>query len=347
MGYDVVILANNDEVGLKYTTEVADNLIGFAKSVKLVPTQKLYSELQPKGYISDVVFATRPERRTVELLNGILKSNEYLHTQKTTPQNNQALDISKKPIYSSVSLVKMLGTTMYVPSDWCIRTHTGRLFTMMTKLDTLLIERSTIWKKQYSLNIRTPPIKTNTFNTIDLRKCVITPHRAENYITNIANVSFDPNAKCPLWTKVVSDAMCNDQQLISYLQRVLGYCLLGSNPEECFFIFYGNTTRNGKSTNLKTLNYLMESGYAVFVAPTTLVERNIQGANPELLAIKETRLLSQQGNYIFNFFQDSSSMYRTHITHQRFDTATKNCSTKVCRLVYGFNSSRLVLKILF
>lgn len=97
MGYDVVILADNDEVGLKYTTEVADNLIGFAKSVKLVPTQKLYSELQPKGYISDVVFATRPER-TVELLNGILKSNEYLHTQKTTPQNNQALDISKNKI---------------------------------------------------------------------------------------------------------------------------------------------------------------------------------------------------------------------------------------------------------
>ncbi|MDE6678171.1 MAG: hypothetical protein K2K02_03930, partial [Ruminococcus sp.] len=53
--FDVVILADNDEAGLKYATNIAENLIQTARSVKLVPSQSLYTSLQPKGDISDIV----------------------------------------------------------------------------------------------------------------------------------------------------------------------------------------------------------------------------------------------------------------------------------------------------
>jgi putative DNA primase/helicase len=339
--YDVVILADNDEVGLKYATEVADNLIDFAKSVKLVPTQAIYSGLKPKGDISDVVVAIRPER-TVELLHGVLASNEYLHTQKTTPPKIKALDPSTDVLQfddtSNADLfISLFGEKVrfnYVRSKWLVYQDThwefvhdddeighlvdktlehmatnilpkykdtpneDKYLRHLTRTRSLKGRESMLKVSRHRLSIKPTAIDSDSYlfnvqnGTIDLRKCVIAPHKAENYITNVANVSFDPKAKCPLWTKVVTDAMCNDPLLIDYLQRVLGYCLLGSNPEECFFIFYGNTTRNGKSTILETLNYLMGRGYAVSVAPTTLVERNIQGANPELLAIKGARLLS-------------------------------------------------------
>lgn len=338
--YDIVILADNDEVGLKYAIEIADNLLDVAKSVKLVPTKALYEPLKDKGDISDIVLEVRPER-AIELLQGILNSDSYLYTQRSKPKNKtkeKESDLLYLDDTGNADLfVSLFGEKVrynYVRAKWLVYQDTHWTFVNddnyighlvdktlehmeknilptyentqnrdeylkhLKKTRSLKGRESMLKISRHKLSIEPTDIDSNGYlfnvknGTLDLKKCVLSPHKAENYITNIANVYFDKNAQCPLWKKVIADAMCNDQKLIDYLQRVLGYCLLGYNPEECLFIFYGNTTRNGKSTILETLNYLMGRGYAVSVAPTTLVEKNIQGANPELLAIKGARLLS-------------------------------------------------------
>lgn len=337
--FNVVILADNDEVGLKYATEVADNLLDFATSVKLVPSKALYEPLQAKGDISDIIAEVGLER-ALELLQSVLTTNKYLYTTKSvkkSPKDTSSTRVLHFDDTGNADLfVRKFGEKVrynYVRSKWMVYQDTHWAFVNDDNyigylVDELLehMENDILpvykgdeeeeyikhLRKTRSLKGRENMLKISRhrlpiipqdidkdnylFNvqngTLDLRKCVISPHKKENYITKIANVYFDKNAQCPLWNKVVSDAMCNDPKLISYLQRVLGYCLLGSNPEECFFIFYGSTTRNVKSTILETLNYLMGNDYAVSVALTTLVERNIQGANPELLAIKGARLLS-------------------------------------------------------
>ena len=53
--FDVIIIADNDEVGLKYATNIAENIIQAARSVKLVPSQALYAPLKSKRDISDIV----------------------------------------------------------------------------------------------------------------------------------------------------------------------------------------------------------------------------------------------------------------------------------------------------
>lgn len=340
--FNVIILADNDEVGLKYATEIANNLLDFATSIKLVPSQALYKPLQVKGDISDIIAEVGIES-TSELLQRVLTTNEFLYTKQfiKTPSSDTSSKSKDKILHfddtgNADLFVELFGNDIrynYVRSKWLVYQNTHWIFVNDDDYIGHLIDQMLIHMEQnilptyngdnkeeyikhlkrtrslkgrenmlkisrHKLSIQPKDIDKDKYlfnvnnGTLDLRKCVLSPHKRENYITNIANVYFDKNAQCSLWKKVVADAMCHDKQLIAYIQRVLGYCLIGTNPEECFFIFYGNTTRNGKSTILETLNYLMGDGYAVSVAPTTLVERNIQGANPELLAIKGARLLS-------------------------------------------------------
>lgn len=334
--FNVIVLADNDEVGLKYATEIADNLIDVAKTIKLVPSQALYEPLKDKGDISDILVEIGSER-VIEMLQMILTSNNYLYTQKSTKlkENNSSNELLYLDDTGNADMfVDLWGDKVrynYIRSKWLVYQDTHWSFVtdddvighlvdntlkhMENDIYPTFIDKDSYKKhlertrslkgrenmlkiSRHKLSIRPEDIDNNNYlfnvqnGTLDLKKCVLRPHRADNYITKLANVTFEKTAQSNLWKKVISDAMCNDQQLISYIQRVLGYCLIGANPEECFFIFHGNTTRNGKSTILETLNYLMGSGYAVSVAPTTLIDKTVQGANPELLAVKGARLLS-------------------------------------------------------
>ena len=83
--FDVIILADNDDVGLKYATNIAKSIIQTAHSVKLVPSQALYKPLQPKGDISDIVECIGSEK-TVQLIENVLNGNEYIFTSEPSSE---------------------------------------------------------------------------------------------------------------------------------------------------------------------------------------------------------------------------------------------------------------------
>lgn len=58
--------------------------------------------------------------------------------------------------------------------------------------------------------------------TLDLRHGTLLPAKRGDYITKLAPVVFDPSAQCPLFLQFLSDIMNGDQELVAYLQRVLG-----------------------------------------------------------------------------------------------------------------------------
>ncbi len=93
--FDVIILADNDEVGLKSATVTAENLVAVARSVKLVPSQALYTLLQPKGDISDIVDCIGSER-AIQLIEGVLNGNEYIFTPKPSSELQQDNSTNKK-----------------------------------------------------------------------------------------------------------------------------------------------------------------------------------------------------------------------------------------------------------
>ena len=82
-------------------------------------------------------------------------------------------------------------------------------------------------------------------------------HRPDDFLTMVSGIAYDPNAVCPRWNSFISEVMCNDSELASYLQRALGYALTGDTSLECMFILYGATSRNGKGTTMETFLKIM------------------------------------------------------------------------------------------
>ena len=95
--FDVIILADNDEVGLNHATNIAESIIQTARSVKLVPSQTLYEPLKEKGDISDIVECIGSEK-TIQLIESVLNGNEYIFTSKPSSEPKQVSTSKKRQI---------------------------------------------------------------------------------------------------------------------------------------------------------------------------------------------------------------------------------------------------------
>jgi putative DNA primase/helicase len=88
--------------------------------------------------------------------------------------------------------------------------------------------------------------------TLDLRTGELLPHQRENLITKLAPVRYDGDAQAPTWERFLVRITGEDQELIEFLQRAVGYSITGFVGEHCLFVLHGKG-RNGKSTFLNAL----------------------------------------------------------------------------------------------
>jgi putative DNA primase/helicase len=87
----------------------------------------------------------------------------------------------------------------------------------------------------------------------DLRTGISRESRPDDYCMKVAGTwAADPGTPSPRWIEFLNTAMGGDTALVSYLQRVCGYCLTGSIAEHALFFLYG-TGANGKSVFINTL----------------------------------------------------------------------------------------------
>ena len=77
-----------------------------------------------------------------------------------------------------------------------------------------------------------------------------------------------PSADYDWWQAQVEEWMGDDLDLVSYLQRVMGYALVGDPREQQIFIFHGPQGREGKSTFIRAVVEAAGS-YADITAPNT------------------------------------------------------------------------------
>jgi putative DNA primase/helicase len=91
---------------------------------------------------------------------------------------------------------------------------------------------------------------------VDLRTGELRPGTPADRITMSCPVVYDPSATCPRWEQFIREIFDNDAQLISYIQRAVGYSLTADVSEQCIFLAYGEGA-NGKSTFLKTISRVL------------------------------------------------------------------------------------------
>ena len=84
---------------------------------------------------------------------------------------------------------------------------------------------------------------------VDLHTGAVRPARPGDYCTKTTAVA--PDGQCPLWKSFLWRITGGSEELIDYLQRILGYSLTGITREHALFFAYG-TGANGKSVLIST-----------------------------------------------------------------------------------------------
>lgn len=106
--------------------------------------------------------------------------------------------------------------------------------------------------------------------TIDLKTGELLPHDRNDLITKLVPATYDPLAKAPLWEKFLKRIFNDDQVLIAFIKRAMGYSLTGSTQADCWFILHG-TGANGKSVFLNSFLSML-GDYAGQSAPNLLMQ---------------------------------------------------------------------------
>lgn len=105
--------------------------------------------------------------------------------------------------------------------------------------------------------------------TLDLKTGRLRPHDPEDYLTRLVPVQYQPGAKAPRWEKFLGEVLEDDQGMIAYVQRAVGYSLTGENSEQVMFLAHGKGS-NGKTTFMETIAEIAGE-WAVNAAADTFV----------------------------------------------------------------------------
>ena len=129
---------------------------------------------------------------------------------------------------------------------------------------------------------------------LDLRSGDLLPHTAEAMHRHITDAEYTTHADRPVWDAFINQIFSEDAELISYVQRAVGYSLTGDTREQVFFLCYGNGA-NGKSVFLDTIADALGS-YAINVQPDTLMARQSNGSGPtgDVARINGARMVTSE-----------------------------------------------------
>lgn len=125
--------------------------------------------------------------------------------------------------------------------------------------------------------------------TLDLKTGKLQPHQQSDLITKMIDVPFDPNASAPTWIDFLNTVFGNDQPLIDYVQRALGYSITGDVREDCLHFAFGSGG-NGKSTFFKAIEKIL-GDYAHKSPSSMLMASKFEGIPVDVADLQGKRLV--------------------------------------------------------
>jgi putative DNA primase/helicase len=129
--------------------------------------------------------------------------------------------------------------------------------------------------------------------TVDLHTGIDRAPRREDYCTKSTAVAPAPaGTPCPLWMAFLNRVTNQDQELIAFLKRLLGYCLTGHVREQVLVFLFG-TGANGKSVFVSTVGGIL-SDYAIVAPMETFIASNMDRHPTEIAKLMGARLVVAQ-----------------------------------------------------
>lgn len=130
---------------------------------------------------------------------------------------------------------------------------------------------------------------------VDLNSGVLKDHDREKMFSQQTAVEYTDNIDCPEWDRFLHQIFDNNEELIHYIQKAVGYSATGSIKEQVMFILYGNG-RNGKSVFINTIADVLGT-YAETMNVSSIMVKSNNGANSDIARLEGARLvISSEAN---------------------------------------------------
>ena len=129
---------------------------------------------------------------------------------------------------------------------------------------------------------------------VDLKTGELRPGRPRDYIRTVANVEWRGiDAPCSAWECFLSEVFDGDTEVVSYMQHLIGYGLIGDTPLHIIPILWGRG-RNGKGTLLEIVKHVLGPYAFKAEAEILLDQRNSKAPNSHnsgVLALRGKRIV--------------------------------------------------------
>jgi len=145
----------------------------------------------------------------------------------------------------------------------------------------IVVEPDKMDQDQYLLNLLN--------GTFDLSTHTFREHNKRDWITKLAPVKYDLEAECPRWIRFLDEIFMGDRELISFIQRAVGYSISGDTSEECFFALHGDGA-NGKSTLMGHIQHIL-GDYARQCESSTILKKTHEGVSNDIARLRGARFV--------------------------------------------------------
>lgn len=124
--------------------------------------------------------------------------------------------------------------------------------------------------------------------TLDLTTGSLREHDPADKLTKTLTFDYDPAASCPIFDKVLADAL--DQPAADFLMELFGYALEGTGDLQKMLLLIG-AGRNGKSTIVEAIGNVL-GDYATTADPISFMKsQNKPAINNDIAALRGARLI--------------------------------------------------------
>lgn len=119
--------------------------------------------------------------------------------------------------------------------------------------------------------------------------------RPEDMIKKACPIKWDDiNAVPQAWINFLHGSLNGNQEIIDYIQRLLGYAITGATNENVYPIFWGEYGQNGKGTIIETVREILGRDMAVKLSSEFLIQSKIQRSSgspdAEMYSLKGARV---------------------------------------------------------
>lgn len=127
---------------------------------------------------------------------------------------------------------------------------------------------------------------------VDLSNGELHDHDIDKKFSHQTLAEYSDNVDAPLWEKFLNQIFNNDEELIHYVQKAIGYSFTGSVDEQCLFILNGRG-RNGKSVFSNVVSDVAGNYAKQMNVQTIVAKKNQSGsANSDIARLEGARIVT-------------------------------------------------------